>query len=1013
MLEEDGTISSCQWANLRVGQLVQVRRDELLPADLALLTSSEPEGICCLETSNLDGESSLKMRQSLPQLATLPPHQLRGTLSCDQPNDDIYRFDGVLHLHSPSSSSLSLNHNQFLPRGAMLKNTQWICAVVVYTGHDTKIMHNSQQRPHKRTRMDRFTNTQTVYIVAVLFFLVAVSLLGHAYYVRTAIHDHRYVHYPIPATWLEALRTQLATLVSFLLLLNNLVPISLSITMESVRLLLASLVDSDMDMYDAETDTPAAANSSALLEELGQVEYILTDKTGTLTCNQMRLLHVIVRGELYRDCTDATSGMMRVIRAARSPDVDLFLTMLSVSHTVMIDPSTRGDRVNEQSPPAPALAPDAYQASSPDELAMVRAAAAMSYRFVRRAGSAISVNVGGETRVFHLLAVIEFTSARRRMSTVIQTSEGRILLLCKGADSVIVERLSERDPATIATSLRELDTLAVEGLRTLCFAYRELSVAEWDAWLVDWTAALNTTIDRQTALDRVADRIEHGLVFLGATGIEDRLQDGVTDAIQILRKASMRIWMLTGDRAETAVNTGFLAGLLHRDTVQLHLPDDSLQATFDALRGFKHRMQDAPGTPFALVATGSALAPILALDTADADESSTSLAIEARDELLAVARQCQTCIFCRLSPLQKAQIARLVARHLDKTTLAIGDGGNDVSMIQAASVGVGIAGREGMQAARSADFVIAKFRFLPKLLLVHGAWSLHRLSRVVLYVMYKNITLFLCQFWFAWLNMFSAKSLFPSWMLMTFNLLFTALPPALIGLTDQYVTAPELLKHPQLYQFGQGGKFYNSRAFWECTSNGLVHSIMLAVAFHLLIRRDVVFQDGTVMSLSMTGALFYLVILVTISLKALLFTNYFTVLLAGALLASPLLWLVLFSGMNALLGETGITAELLSAPFFWATILVIPVLVVMRDFMWKFYRRQFRPRAYHIVQEMTAMQSKDHRRDSREKIKSAPMEATRQPPQSRGFVFAQSEGQGRMFSAYGLMNNLNHSSLRK
>lgn len=164
-------------------------------------------------------------------------------------------------------------------------------------------------------------------------------------------------------------------------------------------------------------------------------------------------------------------------------------------------------------------------------------------------------------------------------------------------------------------------------------------------------------------------------------------------------------------------------------------------------------------------------------------------------------------VCCRVSPLQKALVVKLVKRHLKAILLAIGDGANDVSMIQAAHVGVGISGLEGMQAARSADVAISQFKYLKKLLLVHGAWSYQRLSKLILYSFYKNITLYMTQFWYTFQNGFSGQVIYESWTITYYNVLFTVLPPIVIGVFDQFVSARMLDRYPQMYMLGQKSEF--------------------------------------------------------------------------------------------------------------------------------------------------------------------------------------------------------------
>ena len=611
------------------------------------------------------------------------------------------------------------------------------------------------------------------------------------FYFETRIAaKHFYLKVSLPSNNFLWFWNFFANSATFLLLFNNLVPISLAITMEALRFQLAKLINTDKELFDSETGRFANAKSSNLLEELGQVEYILTDKTGTLTRNEMVLKHVVVNGCEFRNCTQRQSSFYTTTRSS-NPEIGFFLQNLLTCHSVMIDRSVRTDDTSSIS----------YQASSPDELGIIEAMKRLNFILTDRSASSIVVNWNGQSETFRILAVIEFTSERKMMSVLAQRSDGQAILFSKGADSAIASRLSQasRSDAVLSDSLKPIEKFAIEGLRTLCFAYRVVPESEVQEWLVDWEAAINTVVDRQDAIEAAAAKIECDLQFSGAVAIEDRLQDGVPDAINTLIKANIKIWMLTGDRAETAINAGYLSGLLNSETVLLNLFVEEGATFVDECAFLKRALDEYKQSHLArhaIIINGTAF-DLLRL-------SPNPQVMQSFAELCS---KCSTLIACRLSPIQKSQIAEIVKFNFQKTVLAIGDGGNDVGMIQAANVGVGITGLEGMQAARSSDFTIAKFPLLVRLLLVHGSWSLHRVSRVVLYANYKNLALFICPFWYALFNMFSGQSSAPSKQLMLYNLLFTAIPPIILGLTEQYVPAACLLKHPQLYTFGQRGKF--------------------------------------------------------------------------------------------------------------------------------------------------------------------------------------------------------------
>jgi phospholipid-transporting ATPase len=295
-----------------------------------------------------------------------------------------------------------------------------------------------------------------------------------------------------------------------------------------------------------------------------------------------------------------------------------------------------------------------------------------------------------------------------------------------------------------------------------------------------------------------------------------------------------------------------------------------------------------------------------------------------------------------VSPLQKALVVKLVKRHLKSILLAIGDGANDVSMIQAAHIGVGISGVEGLQAARSADVAIGQFRYLRKLLLVHGSWSNHRVSKVLLYFYYKNITFFMTQFWYSFQNAFSGEVIFESWTLSFYNVIFTALPPFVIGIFDQFVSARLLDRYPQLYQLSQKGVFFNMRNFFAWVLNGFYHSLILYFVSEAIFLWDLPQSDGKLAGHWVWATALYAAALVTTLGKAALITNIWTKYTVIAIPGSFLLWLAFIPAYGYIapllhfsLEFQGIIPRVFESPVFWAMALVLPPLCLARDFAWK------------------------------------------------------------------------------
>ncbi|CAJ0646531.1 15830_t:CDS:2 [Entrophospora sp. SA101] len=433
------------------------------------------------------------------------------------------------------------------------------------------------------------------------------------------------------------------------------------------------------------------------------------------------------------------------------------------------------------------------------------------------------------------------------MSTIVRGPDGKIKLYCKGADTVILERLGKDNPF-VEQTLHHLEEYATEGLRTLCIAMREISEEEYNVWSGIYDKAATTLTNRQDELEKAAEMIEKDLYLLGATAIEDKLQDGVPETISTLQQAGIKIWVLTGDRQETAVNIGLSCKLIQEEMTLIFVNEESHWATKEFLEKkilvMKGRV-NPESEPLALIIDGRTLEFALEKDL--------------EKIFLELATMCKAVVCCRVSPLQKALVVKLVKRHLKAILLAIGDGANDVSMIQAAHVGIGISGLEGMQAARSADVAISQFKYLKKLLLVHGAWSYQRLSKLILYSFYKNITLYMTQFWFTFHNSFSGQVIYESWTITYYNVLFTVLPPMVIGVFDQFVSARMLDRYPQI--------------FWGWTINAFFHSLILYWTSIYIFSDDLTLADGRIAGHWTWGTTLYTAVLATVLGKAALITK--------------------------------------------------------------------------------------------------------------------------------------------
>jgi phospholipid-transporting ATPase len=993
-----------RWRHLRVGDIIRVESNDFFPADLALLASSEPEGLCYVETANLDGETNLKIKQASSQTCRITTPQsaasMRGQLNCEHPNNSLYTFDATLNLQMSSTPGFSgtpmkkipLGPDQLLLRGAQLRNTPWCYGLVVFTGHETKLMRNATAAPIKRTAVEKMVNVQILLLFILLMALSIASSIGSI--IRNTSFAGSMQYLLLADEGRNNARIFVEDVLTFIIAYNNLIHISLIVTIEVIKYQQAVLINSDLDMYYAPTDTPALCRTSSLVEELGQIEYIFSDKTGTLTRNEMEFKQASIGGVSYTDVIDeAKQGTgeigpdgrevggqrtwheLKAIMSGQIPDdgssgmIDEFLTLLAVCHTVI--PERQGDKIK-------------FQASSPDEAALVAGAESLGYQFTTRKPRSVFIEVRGVEEEYEILQVCEFNSTRKRMSTVVRCPDGKIKLYCKGADTVIMERLSENQPFTEQT-LVHLEDYATDGLRTLCVASREVPEQEYRQWSKIYESAAAQITGRSEALDKAAEIIEQNLFLLGATAIEDKLQEGVPETIHTLQTAGIKVWVLTGDRQETAINIGLSCRLISESMNLVIVNEESAHATSDFLNkrlaAIKNQRKAGEIEELALIIDGKSLAFALEKDLSKV--------------FLELAMMCKAVICCRVSPLQKALVVKLVKKNLKALLLAIGDGANDVSMIQAAHVGVGISGVEGLQAARSADVAISQFRFLRKLLLVHGTWSYTRLSKMILYSFYKNITLYMTLFWFSFQSSFSGQVPFESWTLSLYNVLFTVLPPLVIGIFDQYLSARMLDRYPQLY----GEVFFNRRKFWGWTINAFYHSLLAYIIVTAAFWTSLQGSDGYTPGLWVWGTTLFMAVLATVLGKAALVSDLWTKYTFAAIPGSlffTLAFLAVYIIVAPLIGFSGEYQGQLGAifgsPLFWFCIILVPGACLVRDYVWKFWKRTWRPESRHVAAEIQKYNLVDHRPRMSEFQKAIrKVRAVQRMRRTRGYAFSGGE----------------------
>lgn len=1011
-----------EWCNVLVGDFVHLSCNEIIPADILILRSSDPNGICYVETSNLDGESNLKQRQIISSMSKAPdnfePPHFTSTIYCEQPNNQIYRFNG--YVEHENGMKEPVDKMNLLLRGCEVRNTDFVEGIVLYAGKDTKAMLNNSGPRYKRSGLEKLTNWDIIWCVVLLLLMCISAAIFSSVWLNSFEEPYKvlYLDFLGGTDDFSPNREGFINFWNFIIVLQVMIPISLYVSIEIIKLGQIFFMSQDLELYYEPIDKGIECRALNIPEELGQVQYIMSDKTGTLTENQMIFRRCFINGrdygvdmssEMNGNGTSSSFGkpilcidkeLREHLRSATSLNVlkgDVFLdeeeahrcesnlfhffVNMALCNTVVVNAQPHQDQMDESgsvaknmfavcntafqddemekrddclteeqqteefkencqccnnglkvsnvadddklsedssessqkssekmSPPTsneveshehehtirssklishhlskfnkalrsplkrfrkhtapsydqegPVVINPIYEAESPDELALVHAASEYGVRLCSRYNQSVKLQIThtSDVLLYNVLNILPFDSDRKRMSVIVRDRAGRIILYTKGADSTILPVISESFKNTMrgATIFHKaedsISTYGSEGLRTLCLSRRLLDKEEYAEWNMNHQRAEMSLSNREKLLAESANMIEQNLELLGVTAIEDRLQDGVPECIEAMRNAGIHVWVLTGDRIETAVNIAFSSRLFSPSMELVQLSAQNEADTAEMLELVEERMSKGLSVQERTASILRYCAQAKDDTAADANPvndmlfQNPSYGVVVNGQTLAnclltsnlprflkIIERSTSVLCSRATPLQKASIVKLAKEHLRGKVLAIGDGANDVSMIQCSDVGVGILGQEGMQAVMSSDFALTRFRFLERLLLVHGHWCYHRLAVIILYFFYKNALFVFVLYWCQLFNGFSAQVPIDPIYLMFYNLIFTSVPPLIYGVTEQDSPADILLNFPFLYTQGRCSKLYRWYSFWLNMLDALWQSAAIYFTAH-------------------------------------------------------------------------------------------------------------------------------------------------------------------------------------
>ena len=999
-----------KWKDLEVGDFVQIGTRETVPADVVLISVSEkgdiPTGKCFVETKSLDGETSLKARQALPAtyhtVTTVRAlDRVRGSVSMEHPNRSIHSFQGVFEMEKSdegkSKTTCEISKENLLLRGSVVRNCDWVIGLVVNTGKDTKILMSMPQRVVKRSELERNMQKE---IYKVFILLVIMCLLGAIGDWQWKDYNDFYNVWYMNAPGKTDVVSFLISFAHFLLIHAPLIPVSLYVSIAVARYAQSYFMRQDLEMYYEFEDRPMDVRNMNVNEQLGQISHIVTDKTGTLTCNIMDFRKMSIHGVLYGK---GISGIARANweSAGREIPKDILeyeakAQANAVKHVAFYCPVYEQD-MSVQSPQRarvinffrvlaichdaeierdPTIKDDAgrLSASTSDDEALICAADFFGFKFVDRLEGNIlklenrysraSIN----TEEIEILHMFEFTVKRKRLSVIAKDIlTGAITMYIKGADSVILPLLVPGQNADVVKlTCADRDKFAEDGLRCLFVASRTIKEEDYKAWNRQYNAARIDIrqLERKkkgesNQLDDLLEDLEQGFTLLGCTGIEDRLQFGASDCVEELSAAGINIWMTTGDAQDTAVNCGLAAKVILPAKHSHHCIFDrkEFKTKLEMRNAFKTHINTFDSkleedglqlmVPWYLIIDGATLA--IAMEDKVQDGM--------RQLLAELCLRCRSVISCRVSPSQKRELVMFLSETPGSIVLAVGDGANDVAMIRSAHVGVGLIGQEGEQAAICADYSISQFRYLSPLILKHGQCNYTRLSNLICYVFYKNLLLSLAMYWFNLNNGFSGQSIFTDGAIQMYNLFYTSLPILYYAAHDMSFSAVTFYRFPQTYRACISGKYFNTKVFWTWMATALLESLILGV-LPLYMLQGFDKQFGLLSSFWQAGVLSMSGIAFCVNTKIFFIQTKFHWSHYLLISVGVLFWIisvaVISSEMTFDYNLYGVFSFLLGSPNFWLGLLLVVTFVVARDLYSCAVYRHFNFEPLHIVQEADA-----------------------------------------------------------
>ena len=844
-----------QARNLLIGDILEIKKNMRIPADIIVLKTfnESNDNQAFIRTDQLDGETDWKLRKAPDITQNMEENEIincEGKLICGAPSKLIYNFEGTINIKK-QKEPLNLENTMW---ASTVLASQKIIGIVIYTGKESRARMNSSSPKLKIGILDEELNTTNKYLFCFMFIL---SLI---------------------ITVLKGISFSLQTLfifVKFIILFCAIIPIALRVNLDVSKTWFSLVINKDKDIPGT------IARNSTIPEELGRISYIFSDKTGTLTKNEMIFKKMAMVSDefdkknfdelkeiLKDECTINDAPLLDIYNFIKKGEQDINtssdienISELKSNNDVasftnkLFDNKKKRNKIRRNRSKiirdaitsmllcnnvTPIIEKNdieeiTYQASSPDEIALVKFAVSLNMKLIYRTDKILKIKNANEIEEeYEILANFPFSSETKRMGIILKNKKyGHIIFYLKGAENVIRNFTKNEYVGYINENS---ENLATKGLRTLVLTQKIITEEEFNKWNLEYKEALNSMENRKENISQVISKLENNMEFLCVTGVDDLLQDEVSSTIENLRNAGMKIWMLTGDKVETAICISIRARIKSKNhkiyTIKYNdiFSENKNEIINNLQQKFEEYKTKNIVEPHIFILDGEVLD--LSLKNCEKDFFETTM-------------NSPSVVCCRCSPTQKRIVVKTIKKYVKARTAAVGDGGNDVAMILEADVGIGIEGKEGLQASLAADYSIKEFKSLNQLILWWGRMSYKNTSIMANFVIHRGLIISMNQFIFSMFFYYNPVPLYNGMLTLGYSTIFTCFPSISL-LLDQDINKENVIKFPDLYKVLLKGRELNFKNFLWWFFKSIIQSSIIMFGAIILFDKQIYLKIVTV-----------------------------------------------------------------------------------------------------------------------------------------------------------------------